>query len=166
MTTIRISQYTFELSDPFSAGHSLAENEASALNALRAENIRNAISRIITRETGNGGEGRLLSSEALSRVQAEAERYDAEYVFGSKRAYTRSTRLETLAREIARPIALAEIRRLAESLDSRDQMYDVSAEKVEALIAEISRREPVLVEARLRLEEEMHVTSEALESLL
>ncbi len=172
MTTIRISQYAFELSDPFSEGQVLLVNEANALNALRAENIRNAVGRLISRELEAAGvnrttaashDAKLLSVEAHVRVLAEVARYDAEYAFGSKRAYARSTRLETLAREIAKPLALAQIRQL--QLMGTDST-NYSAERVEELILETSKREDVLVEARIRLEEELHVASEALESLL
>lgn len=79
---IRIRQHSFELSEPFREGHRLSAAEASALNSLRAENIRNNAARELTR-AAHGASGPLGPS-ALAKFTAWVEAYDREYRFAER----------------------------------------------------------------------------------
>lgn len=79
---ISISHYEFSLREPFSAGHKLTIPEAQALNALRAENIRNNAYRTFGKFAK--GEDGLLKSEDLAELKTFIASQDEQYSFRPK----------------------------------------------------------------------------------
>lgn len=157
MPLIRCLQYTFPISDPFLPGHSLSPEEAQALNALRAENIRNNLAQQVRKKVDLLEPGQLLPPAALEELGEIAARYDREYQFGIRRAYSREGPIEAEAKEIAKGLVLARAK-----ADGRS----ISVEDLPRLIEEASKEPEVLAEARQRVEEHQRVATGALESLL
>ncbi len=155
MTSIRCHHYKFTLRDRFSAGHLLSENEAAALNALRAENIRNIL--LLRLRKVARDDGTLLSPEQVLELELEASRLDREYEFGARRAYSRPGPLQVAEREIARQRVLSKARSDGRAL---------SPEDLESLTATEADTPAVKEEARLRVEEQGRVARGALDSLL
>ena len=85
---IHISNYSFHLSEPFRAGHVMTGAEARALNALRAENIRNNVARALGRKT-NGGK-LVLEGHELREFELFVQKYDQNYTFGQYNSVTRT----------------------------------------------------------------------------
>lgn len=157
MPIIRIKQYQFTLSDPFNEGHVLTSNEARALNALRAENIRNNLEKILNREIGKLPDSALLSASTLSEMNDLATRYDREYEFGSRRTYQKAGGLiEREALTIARGHVLAH---------ARSAGLNLTEIEIEAASREKVRDPEVLAEARSRAEEHQRVANQALDDL-
>lgn len=102
MPTITIQGLKFEVPEPYTAGHVLLENEASALNQTFAENIRNNCARSIVEPAQEEAEanGTELDLEAL---QAAINEYASSYQFGVRTGGGRTTDpVERAAMEIAR----------------------------------------------------------------
>lgn len=79
---ISIRQYIFQVRDPYTEGTIITKAEAQALNALRAENIRNNVSKLVADATGKAdGTTRLLAEEDLQELQGKITEYDLKYSF-------------------------------------------------------------------------------------
>lgn len=101
--TITIQGVEFTIGAPYSAGHVLTAGEASALNQLRGENIRNNFA------------GKMKSAKDKGETipgQTELAKYDAEYVFGVRSAA--GPRLDPVERK-ARQLAAVEVEKLIKS---------------------------------------------------
>jgi hypothetical protein len=157
MPIIRCAQYQFTISDPFTPGHPLSPEEAQALNALRAENIRNNLAQQVRKRTEGLRPGDLLAGENLAELNALAADYDANYQFGARRAYTREGPIEIEAKQVARSRVLASARAAGQTLSEDD---------LSRLVAEQARQADVLDEARRRVGEHQRVATGALESLI
>lgn len=70
MSEVTIAGKKFLLRNPFEAGHILTEGEASALNQLRHENVRNNSAKLVKDWTGDPDE-----------LAVKIDDYDAEYQF-------------------------------------------------------------------------------------
>lgn len=68
---IHIHSHRFEISEPYSAGQTLGEAEAQALNALRAQGVRNNCYRVVP--------NKILLGEELRAARAAVEEYDRGY---------------------------------------------------------------------------------------
>lgn len=158
MTTIRIKQYSFSFPSRYAAGHVLDEAEAEALEALRAENVRNQVTRqIVERATRGLGAGELLSPTALAETTKQVARYAERYVFGKKKGGKRFGVLETEARQIARAVVLSRARSAGTVLDEAALLAAIETE---------AATDAVQMEARARLTDSMRVANGALEDLL
>lgn len=155
--TIKIKQYQFDLSEPFEPGHLLLPEEATALNALRAENIRNLLAPKVATVQQAHGEGTLLPSEAITGLRQEAARLDEEYRFGHRRSVPRKGAVEAEAQIIARALVLAR---------ARADRRELSEEQLASATALAALEEPVLYEARERVAEQQKIANVALEELL
>ena len=85
---IRIGQNSFEISEPYSAGHQLTAGEAQALNTLRSENIRNQLARSIAKMVHGGAP---LDTAQLMSIKDEARVRDTNYKFEWRRQTPRLT---------------------------------------------------------------------------
>lgn len=157
MPTIRIQTYQFHLRDRYEAGHQLTAEEASALNSLRAENIRNNLAPAVSKAASQLPAGTLLSPDQLAPLVALAAKYDAEYEFGRKRAYSRPGPIEVEAQAIAKARVVAA---------ARAQGQTLAPAELDQLVETLASREDVQAEARLRVQDSQRVASAALESLL
>ncbi len=157
MTILRISKYQFEVSDPYSAGSVLTEGEAAALNALRAENIRNNCMGWVSAEREGLPAGELLSSDVLSTLQARFTDYDSTYTFGARRQNKRLGLIE------------AEVERVATEFcrgQARGQGRELSDLELQEMLLQVQGLQEVQEEARRRVAERERVVAASLESLL
>ena len=97
---IRIKGHTFKLSEPHQEGDRLSAGEAQALNALRAENIRNNMAKKLAKLQSP------LTPAGLEVFTSEVVAYDQAYIFqarpGSpKAAGSFDAEVQKLAREVA-----------------------------------------------------------------
>ena len=76
---IRIKHYCFAISEPYAEGHSLTAAEAQALNSLRAENIRNNMSKVVDEAIAVLPENTMLAVETIADLQRKIEGYDRGY---------------------------------------------------------------------------------------
>lgn len=155
--SIRISHYSFPLSSPFEPGHQLSEAEAAALNALRAENIRNLLSHHVRKAQQALPEGKLLSEEALEELRSHCRRLDAEYRFGQRRSVPRQGTIEKEAQAISRGFAAAALRSRGE---------EPSEAAIEEEAKRLAESPAVLAEARRRVEESARVATAAIADLI
>jgi hypothetical protein len=146
VTTLNLNGYQFTISDPYAPGHPLTPEEAQALNALRAENIRNNFAKRHVAGAIEAASGALLSLPQLRALQVQLDEYASTYSFGARKPNPRLGLIEAQALEIARGTA----------------EQGASEEDILALAS----TEPVLAEARARVAERKRVTNGALEELL
>lgn len=80
---ITIRQYVFSVREPFSEGTIITKAEAQALNALRAENIRNNMAKKVADAAlpPDAVKPRLLSEIDLVDLQQQITEYDLKYTF-------------------------------------------------------------------------------------
>ncbi len=155
---IRIKQYHFEVSEPFQPGHRLNEAEAQALNGLRAEHIRDNVSKVVSKALAESQDGALLSPKALEEVSRAIAQYDSRYNFIFKHE-PRAKRglLESVVRGLAEEWVEVQL---------RQQDLTLSEEDREKLILQTEQLEPIQTAARERLAVQQSVARETLEDLL
>lgn len=155
---IRIRQYSFEISAPFEAGHSLTIGEAQALNRLRAENIRNNFAQNVKDEADAMPEGEMIPPSIVERLQADIERYDAAYTFVERHEpMPRPSALELVTRLVAEEHVAEEARRLGLALDSAQHNTEVGL---------AMKLESIQTEARARVARQQKIVSAELKELL
>lgn len=126
---------------PFAAGHVMTEGEASQLNQVLAENVRNNLVGKTKKEVKEGQTPFTITQEAV-------DEYIANYEFGVRQGGTREASLspeEREARKIAREKVTAALKAKGIKINS------VPAEKMESLVAEVAKAEPVVKEAKRRV---------------
>jgi len=133
---ITIQGATFSLPTPFVAGHAVTEGEASALNQLLAENMRNNIAGKIKVRAEKG---------EPEFTQADVDAYVAEYEFGVRKVGTGEARLSPVEREANR-IARD---RIQAALKERNQKVD--KEVLAELVTKLATREDIVREAEKRV---------------
>lgn len=79
MEQITIQGHTFNVPAPYAAGHVLTENEASALNGLLHENLRNNFAGKVKKASEDG------ATPDVEALQTELDEYAASYEFGVRR---------------------------------------------------------------------------------
>lgn len=161
---IRIRNYEFTLDEPFAAGHMMTAGEARALNGLRAERIREAITRRVielTPPVNKGAEAasRLLTPEALARLQSEVEALGREFLFRPEARTNRKT-AGTVEAE-ARALALQRV-----ETEARLVGVVLSDEAKQKAVEETLCNPAIQTEARRRIEAKRAVAEAALRELL
>jgi hypothetical protein len=112
--TARRSDFTIQgvvlsIPEPFLAGHVVTEGEASALNQLLAENVRNNLAEDVKESKEKG-----LSLDAIQKI---VDDYVQEYEFGVRRiGFRTSDPVESAAREIALELAKRQARKAGKTL--------------------------------------------------
>lgn len=76
--SITIQDVIFTIGDVYAEGHVCSAKEAQALNQTRAENIRNNFAKTVKEAKPEDGP---ISEEKKTELQAELDRYAAEYEF-------------------------------------------------------------------------------------
>lgn len=106
---ITIQGLTFALAAVFSAGHKLTENEATALDGLRAENIRNNFSTTVKKAKeaaaeANGVDVKEVTADMLDTdaLEAQLAEYAEGYQFGVRTGGRTTDPVERIARDIAK----------------------------------------------------------------
>lgn len=143
-----INGLVFEISQPYSEGHTITEAEARVLNQTRAENIGNNL-RAKIKEMQEAG----ADFAAIAAVVAEK---DAEYVFtlAAARASRQLDPYEKEANKIARELLKAKLAETGRKLTVAPEglTEDEWAEKVEAEVDRIAAQEPVVKAAKQRVD--------------
>lgn len=80
----RIQGVGLEVPAPFNEGHTCTAAEASALNQILAENVRNNCADKIKKAL-NGAEPSSLDKKALGDLQGQVDEYVGAYEFGQRR---------------------------------------------------------------------------------
>ena len=78
--SIQIAGHSFNIADRYEEGHELTANEASALNQVRRENLRNNFARKV--EDAKNGAEKVEDSNTLADLQGQLDRYAEDYEFG------------------------------------------------------------------------------------
>lgn len=155
---IRIKQYTFSVSEPYTEGTVLTRGEAQALNALRAENIQDGTRRAVNEALAVVPPGGLLSPAELARLQEVITKFDLAYQFR-----------EVHQAKARRGVLEAEVRRVAEEIvesQMRADGIELGEEALELAISETERTPRVQEEARRRVAERQAIAARGLEELL
>lgn len=108
---IRIRGYQFQVSAPYSEGGRMGEVEVQQLNDLRADNIRNNVTKVVVDAMALLPEASMLSPETLAELQAKISTYDSRYCLQLKHlARPRVGLIEAEAKAIAEERLEAELR--------------------------------------------------------
>ena len=155
---ISIKNYSFEITEPYAEGMEISLAEAQALNALRADNIRNALSRSLEKLVAEHGQ--VLPIEYLIALKAECARRNETYEFEVRKAPKvqgpRSGSFEAIALEVATEWIDRWAAETGQVLDDEQRASQ---------IASTSLREDVMREAHQRLSIKQQVASSALSEL-
>jgi hypothetical protein len=152
--TINIYGELFELTSPYSAGNTIGEAEAKALNQTRAENIANNFRKDVKTALASG------SAENLSKLRGEIAAYDASYEFrldGAPR-----TPVDPVERE-AWNIARDQIK--AQIAASGRKLKEFTKEQLEEAYEMYSQDEEVLKLAKSRVNQLKKAAGASLEKL-
>lgn len=156
--TVRIRQYAFSISAPYVKGQKMTEVEVQVLNNLRADNIRNNVSRPVLDAIAGLAPGQLLSPGQLAELQAVISKYDSTYHFKLKHEpRARLGALDAQARLVAEERLEVQV---------RAQGLELTQATREAAIAEFIGLPEVQEEARKRVSVKQSVARDSLEDLL
>lgn len=163
---ITIQNLQFEASAPYAAGHAINENEATALNQTRVENLRNNFAGTIKaklEEISKEDPARTeLSAEEIDELKEKFAEYDAEYTFQGKRIGTRAP-VDPVAREankMAKETITAALK--AKNIDPKNLVEG----RLESLIKEYLDKNPqVTEEAKARVAAVKTLAADALEGI-
>lgn len=158
--TIMIQGETFEVNQPYEAGHVLTEVEANVLNQTRNENIRNNCAKAVkdaltAKEAGDG--------EAFSGLTALVAKYDAEYEFSKPGAGGTRIVRDPVERE-ARSIAKEVLRKFLKD-NHKMTLKDFGPERTEENVAKLALREDIIKLAKKNVKAKADVISGAVGSL-
>jgi len=159
MVSITIQGREFNAPTPYSAGHSLSENEASAFNQLLHENLRNNFAKTVK----NADEAQKAGKPAVSQedLQRQFDEYASKYEFGVRKSGgggDSSLPKDPTLRQ-AHSMAREAIRALA-----KKKSFTVSAEWVASKVPEFLEKNPAyLEEARRRVESQASISVEELD---
>jgi hypothetical protein len=155
---ISLRSHSFRITSPFGAGHVLTAGEAQALNALRAENIRNSLGKKLN--------GRDLTPQVLEELIAWLAAYDKSYQFKDRAQKTASPTDSKW--DIGREALL--IAREAVERDWRENEADIDSEANREIfvqqVEELAKSAEIIAEAIKRIEGKKEVARRALEELL
>lgn len=155
---IRIKQYTFLLDEPYTEGTVLTAGEAQALNALRAENVRNNVSKLVDNELAVLAKGELLPKEVLEGLQQQITVYSRAYRFLARhQPGNRPGALEAECQIVAQTQVTA-------ALAAGNEVLTV--EELRTRVAEVALSDGVQDQARKNLEARNRVAERALEDLI
>lgn len=156
--TIRIRGYQFSVKAPYSEGDPMGEAEVLQLNDLRADNIRNNMTKPVLEEIASLPADAMLSPAQVLVLQAKITAYDDKYALQLKhQARPRVGQIEAEAKAIAE-----------ERLDTqlREVGLAVPAEEYAVMLREMIALESVQTLARERVQTKRQVLSGSLEDLL
>jgi len=119
---LMIAGMQFKVPAPYGEGHTLTANEASALNGVLAENLRNNFAIQIKRQLQTA-ETNGTEKPSLETLQSELTDYAAEYEFGVRRTSsgsigTSADPVEAEAQKMARELVKVRIKERGYKLKS------------------------------------------------
>lgn len=138
-----IAGESFQISQPYVAGHTLTEAEAKTLNQVRSENIGNNLREKIKE---------LLDAGKLDEAKALVAERDSTYEFtlATVSAAAKLDPVEKEARAIAKEIVKAKLaeKGLKATTPPDGETKESWAEKIEANVAKFAATEQVMAEAK------------------
>ncbi len=143
---ITIKGETFEVSQPYTAGHSLTDAEARALNQMRLENIRNNMAKAVEKARAEGN---------VENARVAVADYDREYSF-SMPGQTTARVVDPVERE-ARSIAKDAIKAKLANEEPPRKLKDVDPDKLEAAIAQVAASAETMKLARKNVRDKQSV---------
>lgn len=156
-----INGLVFEISQPYTEGHTITDIEARVLNQVRAENIGNNL-RAKIKEMIEAGS----SHEEIAALVAEK---DAEYVFtaGNIGESRKLDPYEREAEKIARELVKAKLAETGRKLTVAPEGYteDDWKAKVQATVEQVAASENVLKVARKRVDDRKKQADTLLEAV-
>lgn len=143
MKTKVIHDVSFEISQPYEAGHVLSEAEAKALNQVRSENIGNNV-RAKIKELLDAGK----QDEAKALVAEKDSAY--EFTLASVSASAKLDPVEREARALAREYIKAHLAQTGRKINvpPEGETKESWAEKIEANIETLAAKDEILKEAK------------------
>lgn len=144
---ITIGGATFSAPEPYTEGHTLTENEASAFNQLLHENLRNNFASKVKAalEAVNGAVDQL----DMEGLQSAFDEYAAGYEFGARRTGTRVS-VDPVLREASK-MAKDLIRKALKQQKIAEK--DLPEGKMDELISQTLERRPAIMDlAREKVE--------------
>lgn len=148
---ITIAGVDFTVSAPYSAGMTMTDAEAAALNQVRAENIGNNFRKTINDAKQKAEDGTdFIPDDALLVLHAALATKDAEYVFNMASARVSKVTMSPLEKE-AIVIAKAILSGLLANAGKTAKEYGKEAS--DAKIAEIAASDAVVKQAAKRLKD-------------
>lgn len=156
--TITIQGHEFTAPSPYTEGYTLKPNEASALNQVLGENLRNnfagKVKAAMEEAQKNGGQ------VDLTALQTEFDAYAAEYEFGARRSGGGGGGLpKDPVERMAHTIAREKIREMAKSKGKK-----LSPEQIAGLVPQLLEKNPSIRDlARQRVEDQKAISIEELE---
>lgn len=152
MITITVSSHSFNLSTPYTEGHPLTAEEAKALNNLRADRLRNIISKRMAKWPS------APAAEDLADIRQEVAKLDHEFEFRTNE--TRQARRFTLQDELS-ALCIERVREIA------SQIGEVLTDELAAARADLIRDDArIVAEAQRRYEARIAVAQQGLADLL
>lgn len=157
---LTIKGHTFQYPTPFKAGHALTENEASVLNQVLGENLRNnfasTVSEAIEAAKKDGKEADLAS------LQKDFDLYIAEYEFGVRTGGGFvGDPVAREGREIAKTIAKELLKKAGHKLsDVPKETWDATIAKI---LAHPNYKDKIPAMAKKRVEEKNSLAASGLE---
>lgn len=132
--TLTIQGKRFNVRAPFAEGHVLTENQAHALNQVRAENIRNNGAQLLKKLA----EKRAESGEVVSEEEAEKliEDYDSSYEFGVRGARGPRIVLDPVT-EAERRLALEAVKMKIKAQHPNLKLKEIPKEHLDSLVNQV-----------------------------
>lgn len=159
METIVIQGLDFNVPTPYAAGHVLAENEASALNQLLHENLRNNFASKVKKAKEEAGDGEVDHGA----LQAALDEYASTYSFGVRS-------VSGIAKPSMDPVRREALKLATEAVRAAIKakgLKGVSKESIEQLATEAVDTKPEFTAlAEKRLADKREAASVSLSSLL
>lgn len=157
MKDIKIKDCVFSIQAPYTEGKKISAVEANALNQMRAENIRNNMTK---KAKAQMKAAEVENVSDLTEFPAEVAEYDKQYIFAVQ------SKTQALSAEEREAIKLARVALNATLASKGRKVRDVrkdNPEWYEEKLAEIASREAVVLMARKVLETRDSASNEAID---
>ena len=154
MAKLTIAGHEFEVEDRYAEGHVLTANEASAMNQLRRENIRNNTASKVKAFVEGGGNAADFQDEITSIADA--------YEFGARAVGTGVSR-DPVASE-ARTLARQAVNKALKAAGKKKE--DFTEEQYNAAIAKAAENEAIVNLARERVAAKQNLGAVSLDELV
>lgn len=133
---VTIAGATFQVPAPFAEGHVLSAGEASALNQVLSENVRNNLAKDF--------KDSLAAGKTAAELQAKVDEYVTEYEFGVRGTRGPVDPVMTEARKIASAALADHFKKNGKSFsktesDERDRLIAAVIEKNPSVMEEAKR---------------------------
>jgi hypothetical protein len=153
---------SFQISQPYTAGHTLTEIEARVLNQVRSENIGNNLRSAIKDAKDKRDKGDSADFDKLADLVAQ---YDAEYTFATPGAGGSTRKLDPVEREalaLAKDYVKADLAKKGRKVSQVPEglTEDEWKAKLENAYETVAGREEIIKLAKQRVAQKQKVTAD------